>query len=179
MLLGPRAAAPLSALAVALTVAACTGGTPGPAASPTPSSTTSVTPSPTATPTTTPDPVATSAPEPGTTPGATPTTPPAGDGRSVVDVVVSFAGWEAEVAAVEVSGFVPVVESDGVCRLVLTSGTGEVAVEQPATPDASTTACGWMSVGRDQLAPGTWTAVLTYASGTSVGTSAPARVEVP
>lgn len=178
MLHGHRAGAPLlGALALALTAAACTAPAPDAAASPSATATTtpSATPTVTAAPGATPQPGATG--DPGSAPGATATPPVSGDGRAVVELVVSYAGWQA--SAVEVAGFVPVVESDGVCRLVLTSAGGEVAVEQAATPDASTTSCGWLSVPGTDLSPGTWSAVLSYSSGASVASSAPVPVEVP
>jgi hypothetical protein len=116
----------------------------------------------------------------GTVPGAVaPAAPGPGDPRAAVEITIAFAGWEPGSSSVEVSGFVPVVESDGTCRLVLTSGAREVAVERAATPDVSTTSCGWVTVPGTQLAPGTWSAVLSYTSGASVATSAPVPVEVP
>lgn len=176
MLLGRRAGALLTgALALTLT-AGCTGA--GRPAEGTPTATATATATATGTPTSTPTGAPTE-PSPSATPGDPASPPVTGDGRAAVEVVVSFAGWQAEVSAVEVSGFVPVVESDGVCRLVLSSAAGEVAVEQAATPDASTTSCGWLSVPAAELSPGTWSAVLSYTSGASVASSAPVPVEVP
>ncbi|GEA88656.1 hypothetical protein [Cellulomonas cellasea] len=179
MLLGRRAGALLTgALALALT-AGCTGAGRPAEGTPSASTTPEVTSTPTATPTGAPGTGATTEPLPSAAPGDPASPPVAGDGRAVVEVTISFAGWQAEASAVEVSGFVPVVESDGLCRLVLSSAAGEVAVEQAATPDASTTSCGWLSVPAGELSTGTWTAVLSYTSGASVASSTPVPVEVP
>ena len=96
------------------------------------------------------------------------------------DVVLSFVGWDTKTAAVEAGGYLsPVVESGGTCTLQLTMGSRTVTADAPAQADASTTSCGNLAVPRSRLTPGTWTAVLRYASTTSTGTSDPATVAVP
>jgi hypothetical protein len=95
-------------------------------------------------------------------------------------VSLTFADWNATTAAVEVDGYLAgIVEDGGTCTLTLTQGGATATAEVPGTADATTTSCGGASVPGAQLAPGTWTAVLTYRSGTSTGTSAPAEVTVP
>jgi hypothetical protein len=55
----------------------------------------------------------------------------------------------------------------------------ELRGEALGTPSAATTDCGEVRVGGDALTSGTWEAVLTYTSETSVGESAAVEVEVP
>jgi hypothetical protein len=107
--------------------------------------------------------------------------PPAEANTGDVAVVVTYAGWEPSEDAAEVSGFVAgVVEAGGTCRLELRSRGGRTAgVESEAQPDASTTVCGTLSVPRRELSEGTWTAVLSYESGTSSASSDPVDIEVP
>lgn len=96
------------------------------------------------------------------------------------DVVLSFVGWDAKAAQLEAGGYLsPVVETGGTCTLELTRGTLRVSVSAPAQPDASTTSCGNLVVPRSKLVPGTWSAVLRYASPATKGSSDPSPVEVP
>jgi hypothetical protein len=96
-----------------------------------------------------------------------------------VSVVVTFSGWNAVQHAAMVGGYVSgVVESKGVCTLTLTQGSRTVTAQSPARPDASTTACGVLSVGGAKLGPGTWRAVLSYRSPSSSGAAAPVDIEV-
>jgi hypothetical protein len=103
--------------------------------------------------------------------------PPTGD---TVSVALTYAGWNATTAQVEVDGYVPgVLEHGGTCTLTLTSGPTTVTASVPGTPNVSDTDCGGAAVSRDRLSPGTWTAVLGYRSGTSIGSSAATEVTVP
>ena len=96
------------------------------------------------------------------------------------DVVLSFVGWNTTTSAVEAGGYLsPVVESGGTCTLALTKGARTVTAAAPAQADASTTSCGNLAVPRAKLTPGTWTAVLRYASKTTTGSSNPTPVAVP
>jgi hypothetical protein len=96
-----------------------------------------------------------------------------------VPVVVTYSGWNPAQRMVMVGGYAAgVVESKGVCTLTLTQGTRKVTAQSPAGPDASTTACDALFVPGTKLAPGSWRAVLSYASPSSSGTSAPVDVEV-
>jgi hypothetical protein len=95
-------------------------------------------------------------------------------------VVLTFADWNGTTEAVEVDGYLAgIVEDGGSCTLTLTQGGTTVTAEVPGTADAATTSCGGAAVPGRQLAPGTWTAVLGYRSGTTTGSSAPAEVTVP
>jgi len=97
-----------------------------------------------------------------------------------VPVVITYAGWTDSTAAVEVGGYVAgVAESGGRCTLTLTSGSGSASAEVPAEPDASSTACPTLIVAGSQLSPGTWEAVVSYASATTSGKSDPVEVVVP
>jgi hypothetical protein len=153
-------------------------------ASPSPSGTSDA---PTRTPEPTPTALATTAPadpdpapaEPAepTQPGTDPVAP--APGIATVDVVTTYAGWNATSGAVEVGAYAAAVEAGATCTLTLTQGGASVTAEGPATPDVSTTACGDLAVTRDSLAAGTWQAVVRYESVTSSGVSAPVTVEVP
>jgi hypothetical protein len=96
-----------------------------------------------------------------------------------VEVVTTFAGWNQLTSAVEVGAYVTAVETPGTCTLRLTGPGGTVERNQPATADASTLACGALTVPGTELAPGTWSASVIYSSATSEGTSAPVEVVVP
>jgi hypothetical protein len=98
-----------------------------------------------------------------------------------VAVALNYVGWEQSGGGVvEASGFVSgVVEDGGTCRITLTRGQESAVAESRGEADATTTVCPSVSVAEDELSPGTWTAVLSYESGTSAGRSAPLEVEVP
>jgi hypothetical protein len=96
-----------------------------------------------------------------------------------VPVVVTYSGWNAAAGAVQVGGFASgVVEDGGACTLTLTLGATRVSATAAAVADASTTACGQLSVPGSKLANGTWQAVLSYASASHTGRAAPVAVEV-
>jgi hypothetical protein len=96
-----------------------------------------------------------------------------------VDVVTTFAGWNATSGAVEVGGYATVVEPVGTCTLRLTRGDQVVTVKHTASADATTVACGGFSVPRKELTAGQWQAVLAYASPRSAGAAATVTVKVP
>lgn len=155
-----------------------------PAAAPSPSATSAAptptaTPSPTASATTDPAEPAPAPAEPAEPeePGTDPVAP--APGLAMVDVVTTYAGWNATSGAVEVGAYAAAVEAGATCTLTLTQGGATVSAEGAATPDVSTTACGDLAVTRDRLAAGTWQAVVRYESATSSGVSAPVTVEVP
>ncbi|CAB4904140.1 MAG: hypothetical protein F2825_02260 [Actinobacteria bacterium] len=95
-----------------------------------------------------------------------------------VAVTVTWSGFDR--GALEVDGFVTgVVESGGTCLLTATRGGDTVTAEVVAEPDASTTQCGAVTIAADELSPGTWNAVLSYRSATSVGAADAVEVDVP
>lgn len=160
-----------------VTVSAC-GSSPDPVASATASPTGS-TSSPSAS--TAPAP-STSLPPP-TEPSASPSTTPAPKGTNKaltpVDTVTTFAGWNATSRAVEIGGYATVVEPVGTCTLRLIRGDQVVIRKRPASPDATTVACGGLSVPRSELTPGAWKAVLSYTSSRSTGEAPAVTVQVP
>lgn len=157
--------------------------------------------SPASTPSTTPSPGSPTSPAPGPTPtvprptaAAPGAVPPAeedgpGDGSGGegegevqprdVDVVTTFAGWNAATGAVEVGAYVALVEQPGTCTLTLQRGDVSVQASATGTTDAATVSCGGLSIPSAQLSPGTWTGSVTYSSADSVGSSAPVEVQVP
>lgn len=149
--------------------------TTGPAEEPTPTETeTGSAPA-------TPAPEETSGPTAGPTvePTSEPTdaAPPAG--TDTATVVITYAGWEDSTSSVEVGAYAALLDSAGQCTLTLTQ-TGTTRTQTiDALVDVSTMSCGGFQIGRGDLAPGTWTAVVTYESAASSGTSEPVEVVVP
>ena len=111
------------------------------------------------------------------------TDPPAeaSSAGSDVPVVVTYSGWQDTSAAVEVGAYVGgLVEDGGTCTLTLTKGGEEVATSTAGMADASSTSCGsGLTVPGVELASGTWSAVVSYESATSSGSSDDVAVEVP
>ena len=103
-----------------------------------------------------------------------------GAGTQQVRVTRTYAGWDSAEAAVVVGAVVDgVIEADGTCTLTLTMADRVAAATAEGTPDASTTACGGLSVPGDELASGAWDAVVSYASPASAGESQHFEVVVP
>jgi hypothetical protein len=96
-----------------------------------------------------------------------------------VHVVTTFAGWNATSGAVEVGGYANVVEPVGTCTLRLTHGDQVVTRKHTASADATTVACGGLSVPGSALTAGAWQAVLAYSSSKSTGEAAAVTVKVP
>lgn len=110
---------------------------------------------------------------------ATPEDEEAG-GLTPVAVSLTYTGYDPTGPAVVAGGYAAgVVEVDATCTLVLRRDGVELRGEALGTPSAATTDCGEVRVGGDALTSGTWEAVLTYTSETSVGESAAVEVEVP
>jgi hypothetical protein len=111
-------------------------------------------------------------------PAPSTTTPP--PDLATVDVVVTFSGWNATTAAVEVGGYAATVESGGTCELTLRGPGGATASVQVATnADASTTSCELAAVPAASLRSGTWSGTLSYRSDRSAGTTTVSPIEVP
>jgi hypothetical protein len=101
-------------------------------------------------------------------------------GPAPVAVSLTYTGYDPTGPAVVAGGYAAdVVEVDATCTLVLRRDGVELRGEALGTPSAATTDCGEVRVGGDALTSGTWEAVLTYTSETSVGESAAVEVEVP
>lgn len=106
--------------------------------------------------------------------------PRTSSGGGGATVVVTYAGWVDETRTVEAGAYVPgVVESGGTCTLRLTGPGGSSTAEVDAEADAGSTSCPTLSVPGGDLAPGTYQAVVGYASATTAGTSSPTEVEIP
>ncbi|MGO1315650.1 MAG: hypothetical protein ACTMIR_01225 [Cellulomonadaceae bacterium] len=148
-----------------------TSTTPEPTTAPS-SSLVDPTPSPT-TPSTKPEP----SDEPTVEPTASdePTSPPTGN----VDVILVYAAWDAPSASVEASAYVTAFEEAATCTLTLTQGPRTLTKTIDALQDVSTMSCGGLQVAGSGLTPGTWEVVVSYASASSSGTSAPTEVIVP
>ncbi|SHN85147.1 hypothetical protein SAMN05660350_03715 [Geodermatophilus obscurus] len=113
----------------------------------------------------------------------TPTAAPedeAADGLATVAVSLSYTGYDAAAAAVVAGGYAAgVLEEDATCTLVLRRDGVELRGESLGTVNVTTTDCGEVRVGGATLTSGTWEAVLSYTSDTSVGESAAGEVVVP
>lgn len=94
-------------------------------------------------------------------------------------MTTTFAAWNATPGAVEVGGYVAVVEPVGTCTLRLSHGTQVVTRAHTATADATTVACGGFSVPRKELTAGQWQAELAYTSSRSAGKAPAVTVTVP
>ncbi|SFD94527.1 hypothetical protein [Blastococcus tunisiensis] len=165
-LVGGAALADIGPFAATADGAPETSGSP----SPQPSDPGTATTAPAATTTTAP--AAPTAPETSAAP-----TPPAG---KPVDVLLSYAGWDAGRGVVEAAASVAgVVESGGVCTMTLTSGSSTFETTQDALADASTTQCGALTYPGAQLGSGRWDVTVSYRSATSSGASVATAVEVP
>jgi hypothetical protein len=121
--------------------------------------------------------------EPPSRPTATTSAPePEEDDGELTAVAVSltYTGYDATAAAVVAGGYAAgVVEEDATCTLVLRREGVELRGESLGTANATTTDCGEVRVGGAALTSGTWEAVLSYTSDTSVGESAAGEVVVP
>ena len=101
-------------------------------------------------------------------------------GLTAVAVSLSYTGYDAAAGAVVAGGYAAdVVEEDATCTLVLRRGGVELRGESLGTANVTTTDCGEVRVGGDALTSGTWEAVLSYTSDTSVGASSVGEVVVP
>jgi hypothetical protein len=99
-----------------------------------------------------------------------PNTPSSPSKKKTVTPIMT--SWGADSQQAEVRGYVAGVnEEGGTCTLTLTNGSQKVTETKPATPDAQTVSCGLISIARDKLSPGTWTATLSYSSNNAEGVS--------
>jgi cytoskeletal protein RodZ len=115
-----------------------------------------------------------------TTPAPEPEEEDDDGGLAAVVVSLSYTGYDAAAGAVVAGGYADgVVEEDATCTLVLRRGGVELRGESLGTADVTTTDCGEVRVAGDALTSGTWEAVLSYTSDTSVGESAAGEVVVP
>lgn len=124
-----------------------------------------------------------SAPQPtASTPASPrPTVPNVTSSAALATVAVTYSLWDPATASVEVAGYVTdIVEAGGTCTLTLKSAGRTVSVTQKATPDATTTSCGMLSIPRAKLpGSGALSAVLSYTSSEHAGSAPAVTVEVP
>jgi hypothetical protein len=167
--------------AVGLSACADGGGQQTPAASATTAAPTTTAPVTGAPSTSSAEVVSTGTPVDTEPPSSVATDPPmTPDPGSDVAVQITYSGWDAGTQSVEVDGYVAdVAESGGTCTLTLTQGGTSVTASVPANREPSVTSCSGARIGRAQLSPGTWAAVLSYDSATSHGRSDRAQVAVP
>lgn len=126
-----------------------------------------------------PTPAPTAAPQsPAPTSSPTPQASLALGDAPVAITIAEVHGANLEIAA-HVDGL---VEQGGTCTLTLertdAASDAPVSVERDALPDAASTTCGRFAVPLGDLASGTWTATVTYASDTAYGVSDEVAVEV-
>jgi hypothetical protein len=95
-------------------------------------------------------------------------------------VFITDAIWNPETDSVEVGSFVQgVVESGGTCTVTMTKDGERANATGAAEQDATTTWCGVIAISGNQLSSGVWSAVVTYESSSTHGTSELTKVTVP
>jgi hypothetical protein len=95
-------------------------------------------------------------------------------------LVVTYSGWDEATKSVQASGYLPgAAEDGGTCTLTLTRGGTTVTGTVAGTANVTNTSCGGLIVPGSRLSSGTWSAVVSYRSSTSSGSSAPVQVTVP
>lgn len=98
--------------------------------------------------------------------------------QPVTPVIVNI-GQEDDTKNVTARGLIPgIFESGGICTLILTKAGQSVSGSNPAVVDAQSITCGQLEVDRAKLSSGTWSAVISYTSGTYEGKSNETKVEV-
>ena len=109
------------------------------------------------------------------------TDPPAAEVTGgTADVLITWNSWDPDGDQLELGALVRgTSESGGTCTVTLTREGETVTASVPGEADVSSTACLGLAVAGDQLSPGRWSAVVSYASDTTEGTSAPVDVDVP
>lgn len=106
------------------------------------------------------------------------TSPPPGQKQTATPIISSW-GQVLSSQNVEVSGYVTgVYEQSGTCTANLEKSGQKVSQSQAATLNAQNISCGFITIDRSKLTPGTWKATLSYTSATAEGTSQPVMVEV-
>jgi hypothetical protein len=95
-------------------------------------------------------------------------------------VFVTDAIWNSGTKSVEIGSFVQgVVESGGTCTVTMTKDGKTASASGAAEEGATTTWCGVIAVPASQLSSGRWSAVVTYKSASTHGSSDPKQVTVP
>ncbi|MCO7221584.1 hypothetical protein [Klenkia sp. PcliD-1-E] len=100
---------------------------------------------------------------------------------ATVDVVVTYADWDATTASIEAGAFVQgIVESGGTCTVTASRpGAAAVTASVPGEPDAGSTTCPGLLLSGGGLGSGSWSVVVDYSSATAQGRSTATTVVVP
>jgi hypothetical protein len=99
-------------------------------------------------------------------------------GLNQIEPVIVFAVINEDY--LDISSYVPVVESNGKCVAVLSHATTEVFQKDvDSTPSASTTQCALIRIPISSLASGDYDLVVKYASNQSEGVSQMGEVTIP
>jgi hypothetical protein len=86
----------------------------------------------------------------------------------------------AYISATEARGYVSnVLEDGGTCTITFTKGSEKVTATSTGLIDVSKTTCRPITINPGQLGSGEWSAVLSYSSATSEGSSEAQVVKVP
>lgn len=97
-----------------------------------------------------------------------------------VSATITLGAWVPAAGVLEVSGFVAgVLEQEGTCTLSVSMDTLTRTASGPASPNVADMQCGTLSIAGDALAPGSWTAVLSYSSASAKAVSEPLIIVVP
>lgn len=72
-----------------------------------------------------------------------------------------------------------VFEDGGTCTLILTKGSLKVMASSVGITDVNKTTCPPISIGKNQLQSGQWSAILEYSSSSAKGSSSTRTIDVP
>ncbi|MCI1636420.1 hypothetical protein [Bifidobacterium sp.] len=98
-------------------------------------------------------------------------------GRVVAEVQLTW--WDAGGTGISVNGAVNnIVESGGTCTLTAVKNPVTRIVMHASQVNATTTACGELSIPSSQLGSGDWVITLSYSSKTAYGVSSPQTVHI-
>lgn len=99
------------------------------------------------------------------------------NGKVVAQVALSW--WDADSSGIHANGSVNnFIESNGTCTLIATQGSNQVTASNKSIADATTTACGEITIPRNQIAKGTWQMHISYSSQAASGNSDHETVQV-
>ncbi|WP_156099229.1 hypothetical protein [Bifidobacterium psychraerophilum] len=99
------------------------------------------------------------------------------DGKIAAQVLLSW--WDAGDEGISANGSVNnVIENGGTCSLTASKGTTVKSVSKQSIANATTTACGEMTIPISQLSSGDWVIELKYTSNTASGSSATQNVHI-
>lgn len=89
-----------------------------------------------------------------------------------VDAEILLSWWDADSTGISANGSVNnVVENGGTCTLTASKGSTVRSISKQSIANATTTACGEMTIPASQLGSGDWVIELKYSSNTASGSS--------